>query len=1019
MFKTLFHKAQRTLSRRQRRVQKSLARKPHFTGLEPLEDRVMLSAVLFVDFGDNFPSGTLTTTQGAFRDVADDADNTKDILGSTLLDSADGFNTDTRLDIVAQTFSTTARDRMMAVVERAFESLDIEVVELTSGTTTTSDGRSVSAASSMNDVIDTLRGGDADSKDAYVFVATFIVDPLGDNTQVYGNNGGGTSPGNGLDTSDLNAASNIHDDVAVVFSNGGFSNNTLNNISHEAGHLLGMQHAITNPTNSTTTNLFHQAEIMSYRNTNNTTSSTFTRYPMIRGDGNSPDTGVLGDYNDLAARNGQVTLHDQLRLDANVLANPDFTFVSGTGAHDIITITKNGANADVTVQAFADAAYSSPITVPGEADSTYSYSIPLTETILIHAGGSNDSIIVDGDLGVDIRLDGMLGTDMLTVDGKGAASAVYTPNATAPDSVDLINGNPVDDYGGALSIGGNSILFNNFEFGTSLVTVTDVDLLTLRTPGSDDLLTVDSPGAGINQVSGSSDGIDFVPLHFTDVTGFVLDAATNDGVAGTDTIDVDSALVASGLVNFTVNGGNGVDTLAFTAGAPMPVTYTPDALSPNDPSRGTLTFGGGSMFFTGMEYVTPVAPVIGSTAISSTNINENDTVTLTGGFIDPGSLSSHTVTIDWGDGSTDTVEGLAVGDRSFSINHTYLDDNPTATPVDVNDITVTITDNDNLSDVDNSLSITVSNVNPVITSFASDATFEDKGEEGEPVTITANFTDVGTLDTHAATVDWGDGTTSNATVTQGSGSGTIEADHIYANGGVYVVTLTLTDDDTGTDIETTLAVITGIGINNGTLYIVGSNEDDRVHVEENNQGQVRVHASFVDDPLRTYESSQIDKIISYLCDGDDDLTIANKVDIPAIVHGGAGNDHLHAGSGTTVLLGDEGHDTLVGQFGRNIMIGGAGRDRLVGGKADDVLIGGIATVAVDSEGLMDSALMAAAMAWGDESETYANRSTSIQVMVAVVDDGDEDLLTGSASRDLFYDGLGDMLTDVKSNEDVL
>ena len=239
--------------------------------LEQLEDRTLLT-YLFVDFGDNFAGGTLTTTQGAFRDVADDPTAANRILGTTLLDADNMFNAGTRLDIVAQTFTANERAAMMAVVERAYAPLDITVVELTATAQMTADGRNVAGATSMADVINTLRGGTAAFRDAYIFVAEFIVDLGGADERTYAN-GGGTSPSGGptgttLDMTDLNAASNIHDDVAVVFSSGS-SNffNTMSNIAHEAGHLFGLRHAITDATGTAATNLFHRAEIMSYLNT--------------------------------------------------------------------------------------------------------------------------------------------------------------------------------------------------------------------------------------------------------------------------------------------------------------------------------------------------------------------------------------------------------------------------------------------------------------------------------------------------------------------------------------------------------------------------------------------------------------------------------------------------------------------------------------------------------------------------------------------------------------------------------
>jgi PKD repeat protein len=64
------------------------------------------------------------------------------------------------------------------------------------------------------------------------------------------------------------------------------------------------------------------------------------------------------------------------------------------------------------------------------------------------------------------------------------------------------------------------------------------------------------------------------------------------------------------------------------------------------------------------------------------------------------------------------------------------------------------------------------------------------------------FVDAGILDTHTATIDWGDGSPlDNATIFFSSGSGAIGGTHTYADDGVYTVTIILTDDDGGNDSE--------------------------------------------------------------------------------------------------------------------------------------------------------------------------------------------------------------------------
>jgi len=46
-----------------------------------------------------------------------------------------------------------------------------------------------------------------------------------------------------------------------------------------------------------------------------------------------------------------------------------------------------------------------------------------------------------------------------------------------------------------------------------------------------------------------------------------------------------------------------------------------------------------------------------------------------------------------------------------------------------------------------------------------------------PVDVSASFTDPGVVDTHTAVIDWGDGTTSAATVAESGGSGAVRGSH--------------------------------------------------------------------------------------------------------------------------------------------------------------------------------------------------------------------------------------------------
>jgi predicted extracellular nuclease len=66
-----------------------------------------------------------------------------------------------------------------------------------------------------------------------------------------------------------------------------------------------------------------------------------------------------------------------------------------------------------------------------------------------------------------------------------------------------------------------------------------------------------------------------------------------------------------------------------------------------------------------------------------------------------------------------------------------------------------------------------------------------------PVAVSAPYADPGILDTHTATWDWGDGTTSAGVVAGSNGSGTVSGSRSYTTPGVYTVKLTVTDKDGG------------------------------------------------------------------------------------------------------------------------------------------------------------------------------------------------------------------------------
>jgi Ca2+-binding RTX toxin-like protein len=321
---------------------------------------------------------------------------------------------------------------------------------------------------------------------------------------------------------------------------------------------------------------------------------------------------------------------------------------------------------------------------------------------------------------------------------------------------------------------------------------------------------------------------------------------------------------------------------------------------------------------------------------------------------------------------------------------------------------------------------------PVIDTFTSSSPSCGGAVEGETVSVSATFRSpiIGTA--HAATIDWGDNSTTAGTVTQDDGSGTVSGTHAYTNGGIYTVTITLTGDHSPGVQAETVTVIAGVGVHDGVLQVVGTDSGDNVTINKQDDSRYRVVANFLPQN-KTISMTEVTGIYVLLCGGNDQATVAGDITTPVRLDGGDGNDKLKGGAGHDVLLGGAGDDLLVGRHGRDLLVGGRGADRLIGNPDDDILIAGYLAFAN-----VDQAITAIMAEWKSDDRDFSTRLANVSGTgtgtrengvyfltadgsdATVVDDDARDILTGSAGEDWFFanleGGVLDKITDLNDEE---
>lgn len=585
------------------------------------------------------------------------------------------------------------------------------------------------------------------------------------------------------------------------------------------------------------------------------------------------------------------------------------------------------------------------------------------------------------------------------------------------------------------------------------------------------------------------------------------DAPTGGGLSHLGTVSVGNSIIAGNTINQSTGEVRGfVNSLGFNfvgavtpnAGFNAPGDQAGPIASPLDAKIGPLSDNGGP---TETHALLDDSPAIDAGGGANTPATDQRSVSRPqGSAVDIGSferenqgptltVNHDSVTVDEGqvaqnsglfldpDLNDNVVVTASIGAITQDTGHRGTwnwsfdtSDGPT------DNQTVTITADDGQQTFSLTFELIVRNVAPAVTELTSSSPdLESKSLDGA-VTIRGAFSDpAGSHDTHSVRVNWGDAsdveTLPLSAVNQADDE--FAADHTYVGGGIYTITVTIVDDDSGTSQPaTTTAVVSGVGLHGRVLQIIGTDGIDDIRVQRRgDQIRIRTVLDGSRSPGVEFDQQAVDSIEVFACDGDDHVRIARRIALPATVFGGDGDDDLRTGSGNDsvdgglgadeirtrggndvitdsngdnrIWAGDgddqvttgDGADWIRGGSGDDIILAGAGNDNIAGGGGNDAVSGGLGNDTIRGNdgldlliggsgednirgGRGDDLLIAGSTANENDLAslqsaladwTANDLAAALTGLGAITDDGDEDILRGNRGDDELIGGVGDSL----------
>jgi phospholipase C len=151
------------------------------------------------------------------------------------------------------------------------------------------------------------------------------------------------------------------------------------------------------------------------------------------------------------------------------------------------------------------------------------------------------------------------------------------------------------------------------------------------------------------------------------------------------------------------------------------------------------------------------------------------------------------------------------------------------------------------------------------------------------------------------------------------------------------------------------------------LIVQGTEGNDKISITQDG-GQVRVRITGKHVNFDQLFAQALSRIEIYGQGGNDRITVAPDVTVPAYVFTGGGDNKVKGGGGPIVIVGGSGDNQLTGGVGASIIIGGSGHDRLNAGAGAALLIAGTTPFDANPE-----AIRALEAEWSRTDETFAQK----------------------------------------------